>query len=151
MKGLTQKVKKVLKNRYVEKLVVEGPCNLNLVPDMENLKVVEIKPDLLPGSCNYRRSKQDDRILHRNGLCCVNVGTMFEKCPNLEKFVGLEVGSIPKANFKKWNLLLKKVFYKDYLHQGGTKEFKTWVKTRWFTRSSLGQDQVVHEIFPGEV
>ena len=137
MKGLTQKVKKVLKNRYVEKLVVEGPCNLNLVPDMENLKEVEIKPDSSPGSCTYWRSKQEDRILHRNGLCCVNLGTMFEKWSHLEKFVGLEVGSIPKTIFNKWNLVLKKVFYQDYLHQGGTKEFKTWAKTRWFTRKQV--------------
>ena len=137
VKGLTQRVKKVLKNRFVEKLVVKGPCNLNLVPVMENLKEVEIIPDSLPGSCTYWRSKQDDRILHRNGLCCVNLGTMFKKCPHLEKFVGLEVGNIPKDTFIKWNLKLKKVFYQDYLHQGGTKEFKTWVKNRWFTRKQV--------------
>jgi len=32
--------KKVLKNSFVEKLVVEGPCTMNVVPVMENLKVV---------------------------------------------------------------------------------------------------------------
>ena len=135
-------MKKVLKNRFVEKLVVEGPCRLNLVPVMENLRVVEVKLDSLPDSCSHWMSKQGDRNLHRNGLCCVNLGATFEKCPNLETFMGLDVGSIPKVTFNKWSLVLKKMFYQDYINQGGNKDFKTWVKTRWFTRKQV--------VFPGE-
>jgi len=129
--------KKVLKNSFVEKLVVEGPCTMNLVPVMENLKVVEVKLDSSPNSCTYWRSKLNDRTLHRDGLCCVNVGKMFDRCPNLEKFMGIEVGSIPKTTFNKWSLVLKKKFYEKYLYQGGTKEFKAWARTRWFSRNQV--------------
>jgi len=129
--------KKVLKNSFVEKLVVEGPCTMNLVPVMENLKVVEVKLDSSPNSCTYWRSKLNDRTLHRDGLCCVNVGKMFDRCPNLEKFMGIEVGSIPKTTFNKWSLVLKKKFYEKYLNQGGTKEFKAWARTRWFSRNQV--------------
>jgi len=62
---------------------------------------------------------------------------MFDKCPNLEEFMGLEVGSIPKDIFNKWNSAAKKKFYQNYLHQGGTMEFKVWVKTRWFTKRQV--------------
>jgi len=130
--------KKVLENSFVEKLVVRGPCSMSLVPVMENLKVVEIKLDsFYSSSCTYWGSKLDDRNLHRDGLCCVNIGTMFDKCPNLEKFMGMEVGSIPKTTFNKWSTVLKKKFYEKYLNQGGTKEFKAWGMTRWFTRRQV--------------
>ena len=137
MKGFKRKGENVLKNSFVEKLVVEGPCNMNLVPVMENLKVVEVKLDSSLNSCTYWRSKLDDRNLHRDGLCCVNIGITLIKCPNLEKFMGLEVGSITETSFNKFNLVLKKLFYQKYLEQGGTKEFKAWAKTRWFTKSKL--------------
>jgi len=129
--------KKVLKNSFVEKLVVEGPCSMNLVPVMENLKVVEIQLDSSLNSCTYWRSKMDDRNLHRSGLCCVNIGTMFDKCPNLEKFMAIEVGSITKTTFNKWSLVLKKKFYDKYLNQGGTMEFKAWARTRWFSKREV--------------
>jgi len=128
---------KVLKNSFVEKLVVEGPCTVNLVPVMENLKAVEVKLDSSLNSCTYWRSKLDDRNLHRDGLCCVNIGKMFDKCPNLEKFMGMDVGSIPKTTFNKWSLVLKKKFYEKYLYQGGTKEFKAWARTRWFSKKQV--------------
>jgi len=134
VKGLKQRVVKVLENSFVEKLVVEGPCTLNLVPVMEKLKMVEVKLDSSPlNCCSYWKSKQDDRNLHRNGLCCVDFRDMFEMCPNLQMFMGLEVGSIPKTTFNKWNSAVKKKFYGNYLQQGGNKEFKDWTKTRWFT------------------
>jgi len=138
VKGFKQRGVKVLKSSIVEKLVVEGPCTLNLVPVMSKLKVVEVKLDPSPlDSCTYWKSKQDDRNLHRHGLCCVNFGTMFEKCPNLEEFMGLEVGSITKDTFNKWNSAVKKKFYQNYLHLGGTMEFKVWTKTRWFTKRKV--------------
>jgi len=129
--------KKVLKNSFIEKLVVEGPCTMNLVPVMENLKVVEVKLDSSPNSCTYLRSRLDDRTLHRDGLCCVNIGTMYDKCPNMEKFMGIEVGSITKTTFNKWSLVLKKKFYEKYLYQGGTMEFKAWASTRWFSKREV--------------
>jgi len=126
---------KVVKNCYVEKLVVEGPCTMNLVPVMENLKVVEVKLD--SSSCSYWRSKLDDRNLHRDGLCCVNIGMMFDKCPKLDKFMGMQVGFINKTTFNKWSLVLKKKFYEKYLYQGGTMEFKAWARTKWFTKKQV--------------
>jgi len=146
-----RQVSKVLKNSFVEKLVVVGPCTLNLVPVMEKLKEVEVKPDsIAPSSCTYWKSKQDDRSLHRAGICCVNIGNLYKNCPKLEKFSGVDVGAIPKQpSFTKWNLRLKKRFYQIYLSQGGSMEFKTWAKTRWFTRRPVVQpvqveDQVVN-------
>jgi len=136
-KGLRQMGRKVLKNSFVEKLVVEGPCSMNLVPVMENLKVLEVKLDSSLNSCTYWRSKLDDRSLHRDGLCCVNIGTMFYKCPNMGKFMGMEVGPITKNTFNKWSMVLKKKFYEKYLNQGGSKEFKAWGKTRWFSKKQV--------------
>jgi len=129
--------KKVLKNSIVEKLVVDGPCTMNVVPVMENLKVVEVMLDSLPNSCTYWRSKLDDRVLHRDGLCCVNIGTMFDKCPKLEKFMGMDVGSITKSTFNKWSLVLRRKFYDKYLYQGGGKDFKAWARTRWFSKKQV--------------
>jgi len=136
VEGLRKKRIKELKNNFVERLVVEGPCTLMLVPVMENLKVVEVKLDLLlQNSCTYWRSRfYGDMDLHRSGLCCVKIGTMFDKCPKLETFMGLEVGSINKKSFDKWSLELGRKFYQDYLNQGGSKEFESWVETRWFSR-----------------
>ena len=136
VKGL-KRTENILKNHFIEKLVVEGPCDMNLVPIMQSLKVVEVKLDSSPDSCTYWRSKLDDRNLHRDGLCCVNIGIMFKMCPNIEKIMGLEVGSITKTTFNKWSLALKKKFYQQYLNQGGTKEFKAWARTRWFTKKHV--------------
>ena len=141
-----RKLNKGLKNDYVQKLVVEGPCTMNLVLDMDNLKEVVVKLDESPQhtSCTYWRSKHGDRDQHRVGLCCVNIGKLFKTCPNLEKFMGVEVGSVNKETFGKWNLKIKKKFYQQYLGQGGTMEFQPWVKTRWFSKMPDCKPPVVH-------
>jgi len=139
MKEMKRQVCKVLTNKFVEKLVVTGPCTLGLVPVMENLKEIEINPESFPPtSCTYWRSKQDDRAQHRAGLCCVNIGTLYQTCPKVERFMGVEVGSIPQTlAFSKWNSKVKKKFHQDYLNQGGTKEFKAWAKARWYSKKPL--------------
>jgi len=131
-----RQVLKVLKNKFVERLVVKGPCTLNIVPVMENLKELEVKFDTShPNSCTYWKSKTDDKSLHRAGLCAVNIGTLYENCPKIVKFMGVEVGSISQDMiFSKWNSRIKKKFYQYYLNQGGSKEFKAWSKTRWYAR-----------------
>jgi len=132
MKEMKLKFNKVLKNKFVEKLLVTGPCTLGLVPVMENLKEIEINPS---SSCTYWKSRPDDRALHRAGLCCVNIGLLFQTCPKMERFMGVEVGSIPQTQtFSKWNSRVKKKFHQDYLKQGGTKEFKDWAKARWYSK-----------------
>merc|ERR1711970_966295 len=131
-----RQVLKVLKNKFVERLVVNGPCTLNLVPVMENLKELEVKLDTSqPNCCTYWKSKTDDRSLHRAGLCAVNIGVLYENCPKIVKFMGVEVGSDSQDMiFNKWNSRIKKKFYQMYLDQGGTKELKAWSKTRWYAR-----------------
>ena len=143
-------VNKVFKNSYVEKLVVSGPCTLNIFPVMERLKEVVVNKDTsVPDHCTYWKSKADDRQLHRAGLCCVNVGAVYENCPSVERFTGVDVGMVShKQTFTKWNTRMKKRFYEDYLDQGGLKEMKDWAKTRWFSRrpvlpKDIGHDRVI--------
>ena len=94
-----------------------------------------MKQDSSPNSCTYWRSKTDDRGLHRAGLCAVNIGTLYENCPKIVKFMGVEVGSISQdIIFSKWNSRIKKKFYQHYLNEGGFKEFEAWSKTRWYAR-----------------
>ena len=144
VKETRRKVNKVLKNSYVQKLIVEGPCTMNLVLDMENLKEVQVKLDdsLQHNNCTFWKSKQGDRDQHRVGLCCVNIGKLYETCPNLEKFMGVEVGSVTKESFGKWNSKIKKKFYQEYLGQGGTLEFKRWAKSRWFSKMPDSKEPV---------
>eukprot|EP00092_Neocalanus_flemingeri_P016609 GFUD01017970.1.p1 GENE.GFUD01017970.1~~GFUD01017970.1.p1 ORF type:complete len:455 (-),score=89.61 GFUD01017970.1:131-1495(-) len=132
-----RQVNKVFRNNYVKKLVLTGPCTFNVVPVMERLQevVVNLETTLLDNNCTYWKSKSDDRGLHRAGLCCVNFGAVYDNCPNLERFMGVEVGMVShKQTFNKWNIRMKKRFYDDYLQQGGSKEMKAWAKTRWFSR-----------------
>eukprot|EP00092_Neocalanus_flemingeri_P044018 GFUD01048671.1.p1 GENE.GFUD01048671.1~~GFUD01048671.1.p1 ORF type:complete len:348 (-),score=80.29 GFUD01048671.1:135-1178(-) len=131
-----RQVNKVFKNSYVEKLVLTGPCTFDLFPVMERLKevVVNLETSLLDNNCTYWKSRIDDRGLHRAGLCCVNIGAVYENCPNLERFMGVEVGTVRRWTFNKWNIRMKKKFYDDYLQQGGAKEMKAWAKTRWVSR-----------------
>jgi len=146
VKETRRKMNKVLKNNFVQKLVVEGPCTTNLVLDMDNLKEVEVKLDEFPpyNYCTYWRSKQEDRDQHRVGLCCVNIGKLFKTCPKLEKFMGIEVGSVNRETFGRWNSKIKKKFHQNYLEQGGTLEIKPWVKSRWFSKMPDCKPPVVH-------
>jgi len=124
-------VNKVFKNSFVEKLVVKGDCNFNMFPVMKKLKEVVVQLDCcLPGQFHW-----EDFHLHRTGLCCVNIGSIYENCPNVERFMGVEVGSVSqKQPFAEGNKEIKKRFHVDYLHKGGTKEMQDWDKTRWFSR-----------------
>jgi len=137
---------KVLKNKYVEKLVVKGPCTLNLVPIMENLKEVEVLLDSSHpnANCTYWKSKFDDRNMHRAGLCCLNIGTLYQNCPKIEKYMGVDVGSVSQdLLFNKWNSRIKKKLYQLYIDEGGDKEFKVWSKTRWYSRRPATTRSVV--------
>ena len=77
---------KVLKNKFVEKLVLTGPCNFEFVPIMENLKEIELH---MTSTCTHSKCKYDDLSMdarHRPGLCILNIGAAFDYCPKLEKF-----------------------------------------------------------------
>ena len=133
---------KELTNNVVEKLEIQGPCTLRIMPVMSNLREVIVKPQSLPDRnngymCTFWKSRTDDRNIHRVGLCCVNIGTTFKRCPKLVRYTGIELPSLtPVQNikFSEWNLILRRKFYDNYLSAGGLMEFKEWCKLRWFTR-----------------
>jgi len=137
---------KVLKNKFVEKLVIKVPCTMNLVPIMENLKEIEVLLDSSHpnANCTYWKSKFDDRTMHRAGLCCLNIGTLYQNCPRIEMYMGVDVGSVSQdLLFNKWNSRIKKKLYQLYIDQGGAKEFKVWSKTRWYSRKPATTRSVV--------
>ena len=90
--------------------------------------------------CSYFRIKEDDRKIHRPGLCIVNIGSVFENCPKLMKFMGFDLTSVrgrklnEELTFLKWNRRVKRMFFDDYIKQGGTKEYKVWGESRWFRK-----------------
>ena len=116
---------------------------------MENLKEVEVymrPPGASGDSCSYFRVKPDDRQLHRPGLCVVNLGAIYDNCPNLEKFLGHDLSALPlttkngsKLTFSAWKSELKKVFFEEYSRSGGTKDINSWTKSRWCFKSPLAE------------
>ena len=91
-------VEKILTSSVVERLEIEGACTVNIVPVMRNLKEVVVRPkpksSNSPGElCTYWKSKKEDRAIHRAGLCCVNLGATYANCPNLTRFMGIDVPS----------------------------------------------------------
>ena len=104
--------------------------------EMKKLKAVSLT---MSGSgqfpCSYPRSRTSDRALHRNGLCIINLGTLHGACPQLTTFNGIHIGSMAQA-FPQWNSSIKKIFYDNYLLEGGDMEFKAWDKARWFKKKS---------------
>lgn len=131
---------KLFKNCYVEKLVLSAPCTFNVIIVMEKLKEVVVNWPTF--SCTYWKSKGDDRLLHRSGICSVNVAAVYKYCPNVEEFMGVEVGKVSqKQPFNKWNKTVKMMFYENYVEQGGIKDIKTWAKGRWFN-SQAAQDLI---------
>jgi len=158
-----RQLSKVFVNDNIKSLQIKGPCTLNIFPIMKNLQELDIKLDVanVPNvdCCSYFRSKADDRKSHRPGLCVVNIGTIFENCPKLEKFMGVDLkGVVDKKSkkdkdmtFSKWNMRVKKLFYEDYVKQGGKLELKKWSKARWLTKrpivpAEIGRERVVQQL-----
>ena len=107
----------------------------------KNLREVTVKPkpesssNSMGNFCTYWKSKSDDRVIHRAGLCCVNLGSTYANCPKLKQFMGLDVSSLNHSRASPLsNLKLKKRFYEMYVAAGGSMEFKSWCKTRWFSK-----------------
>ena len=76
--------------------------------------------------CSYQGSKMDDRRIHRAGLCIINLGTLFARCPRLQNFNGVDIGKFPMFptprrkktketreinHFSNWNAKMKPLFY----------------------------------------
>ena len=140
-------IPKVLKNETLEKLSITGPCTFNANLVMKNLQELELK---MPAAviadgdcCSYYKSKVDDRKMHRTGLCVVHIGSVFDNCPKLQKFMGIDLDSIKgkkakeEMTFNKWNFRMKRLFFDHYTKEGGTKEFKAWTKSRWFNKKPV--------------
>ena len=96
--------------------------------------------------CTFQKSKSDDRILHRSGLCIIHLGSLYRNCPNLQTFDGIEIGkfSQERLSFPKWNAKVKKLFYEEYLKAGGNKELKSWSSSRWFSKKPVRSRQLRH-------
>lgn len=156
---------KVLENKYIEKLVVTGPCTFNAIPVMERLREIEVHvnppAENNEDCCSYFKAKADDRKSHRTGLCVVNIGAAYELCPKLERFMGHNLAELPlrakdksqsQLTFKIWNTRMKKYFYEDYSKSGGTLDSKAWSKTRWISKKpsiprSVGRERLSLALF----
>jgi len=138
---------KKLTSDVVERLEIEGPCTVNIVPVMKNLKEVIVKLNSKASSssndklCTYWKSKSDDRVIHRAGLCCVNLGTTYSNCPKLAQFMGVDVSSLNRNHGQPsaiWNIRLKRKFYNLYVAAGGSLKFRSWCKKRWISKKTKG-------------
>ena len=117
---------------------------------MKNLTKITMDMARSEGSkgdcCSYQGSKTDDRKIHRAGLCIINLGTLFSRCPQLKNFNGINIGKFPmsqmastsqpatKDPFVQWIGKLKPLFHKDYVRSGGHLDTKSWSRKRWFSR-----------------
>jgi len=129
-------IPKVLRNKFVERLVVTGPATYYIVPVMERLKEVEVVVNemILTGTGTDWKSEANNRNLLKGGICCVHIGALYGYCPGVKKFMGMEIASVtPFQPCNRWNKELKLLFYKDYINQGGTMGLQEWAKIRWFS------------------
>jgi len=130
-------IPKVLKNKFVERLVVKGPATYNIVPVMEKLKEVEVVVNerILTETWTDWTSKANNRNLLKGGVCCVHIGALYGHCPMVKKFMGMEIATVTQLqSFNTWNKELKLLFHKDYTNQGGNIGLQEWAKTRWFSK-----------------
>ena len=110
----------------------------------ENLKELSIDPieHTLASSnssavlCGHKKTKQkagrEDRESHRPGLCVVSVASVYQNCPNLKRFAGVDIGSVDHGlTFKKWNSQVKRLFFSQYRMEGGDQNFRVWSASRW--------------------
>ena len=169
-------IPKVLINKHIERLKITGPCTFNIYPVMENLKEINLtfdKADSNEDCCTYFKSKIDDRKIHRQGLCVLNLAAAFENCPKLEKFMGIDLTSTfsqenekkkkrkqekekdkpQELTFSRWSLRVKKLLYEEYTKQGGTMEMKHWSRSRWVSKkpvipAHVGVQRVANALFP---
>jgi len=153
-----RKYVKVFSNDFVKKLTVSTPCDFNVHLRMSQLEEVAVDfPS--PNQCNLNRSPIGDRGIHRTGVCCVSLASVFQRCPNIVHFAGVKIGHVGMdQTFVKWNNRMKKLFHNNYLEQGGEQDFKAWSKSRggrWFSKqedlpTAIGNDRVF-DLQPGAI
>ena len=119
--------------KYIN-LTIDSSFNLSL--QMKNLKEVTLKlKEMEPGqpSCSFPRSRKNDRDLHRAGKCIIHLGALHGHCPSLVKFNGIQLGEMSKSFFD-WNDRVRRLFYDDYISEGGELQFKDWAGSRGFKK-----------------
>jgi len=142
--NIALKVPPVFKNGWIERLMIHGDCKQNIQLVMENLKELSIDPIERTSTssnssavlCGHKKTKQkagrEDRESHRPGLCVVSVASVYQNCPNLERFAGVDIGSVDHGlTFKKWNSQVKRLFFSQYRMEGGDQNFRVWSASRW--------------------
>jgi len=134
-----ERIPKVFRNEFIEHLAISAPCSFNLSLQMKNLKEVTLKLKVTePGqpSCSFPRSRKNDRDLHRAGKCIIHLGALHGHCPSLVKFNGIQLGGMSKS-FSDWNTKVRRLFYDDYISEGGELQFKAWAGSRWFKEPAV--------------
>ena len=56
-----------------------------------------------------------------------------------------------EMTFSLWNFRMKRLFYDHYTKEGGTKEFKSWSKSRWFKEKpvlpeKIGRSRIANDL-----
>ena len=135
----------------VERLHIIGPCSLQFRPVMESLKEVKVSP--IQGNtatCTLPKIPEEDRAMHRPGICCMDVRALWRQCPMVTSFFDISlkahgnwrrVRDDPQSgrravlfyeqSYPQWMATCKKTFFKDYVRRGGQLELKSWAKTHW--------------------
>ena len=131
----------------VERLHIIGPCSLQFRPVMEGLKEVKVSP--IQGrttACTLPNIAEEDRVMHRPGMCCIDVRGLWRKCPMVTSFFDISLKAhgnwsgdkaqvvFDEQSYPQWTSTCKKAFFKDYVRRGGQLDLKSWAKTHWNSR-----------------
>jgi len=139
--------KKRLKSEHIRRLEFTGPCSFGGVLLMPNLEVVEVD---CGKECTNKAVKTfrdvfsimwpiaGHNAVHAVGKCGLMAASIYKNCTRIKKFAGISLDGIdPGQSFKKWNVKVKKLFYKEYVKSCRFRpmvlELKDWSKSNWFT------------------
>ena len=144
-------VKVDLSSDLVERLHIIGPCSLQFRPVMESLKEVKVSP--IQGNtatCTLPKIPQEDRVMHRPGVCCMDIRVLWRQCPMITSFFDISLKAqgnwrrvrddvqsgwravlFYEQSYPQWIATCKKTFFTDYVRRGGQLDMKSWAKTHW--------------------
>ena len=135
------KMHKLFRNDVIERLHIVGPCFFNVLLDMKNLRQLsfDIKNYLpLYDRCKHSLARGFDFYIHRDGLCCVDFGSVLKWCPRLEKFGSISLlGMVERNDEEAWINQAKARFFSQYRARGGEMNFSTWGKKRWIKKEGI--------------
>jgi len=141
IKETRRKLHKLLSSNVVERLHIAAPCTFGALLLMKNLKEVVYEPKQIFGVavCTHWLSRNGDRMIHRDGLCCIDFSPVMKWCPRLKKFGGIILDDLTekKINIDKWIIDQKKKFYRVYVKSGGDMSMTVWAKKRWVKKCNI--------------